>query len=137
MIIIQTRKMDYPGAWDNWALPEYYTQGQILENGKLWWCTVPDGTQPNATPEQIEEAATIVRLEAEAKRMAELEREAKTPRKGRLVRVVRGRKVPKGTEGRVFWYDMNQWGWSCGIELQNGERVFTSASNVEAFASAL
>lgn len=57
--------------------------------------------------------------------------EAATPSRGKTVKVVRGRKVAKGTVGRVFWYGEGQWGWSVGLELNDGTRVFTAARNVE------
>lgn len=52
--------------------------------------------------------------------------------KGKDVTVVRGRKVPKGSTGRVFWFDPNgRFGPRAGLELTSGERVFTAASNLE------
>jgi hypothetical protein len=67
----------------------------------------------------------------EAQRKYFLEQEAQTPTKGKYVKVVKGRKVPKGTIGEVFWRGQNQWGWSVGLELANGDRVFTADHNVE------
>lgn len=76
--------------------------------------------------------------EAEERRLqAEAEREANTIRKGKTVRVVRGRKIAKGTEGRVFWYGQTQFGMRVGIELANGTKEFTAASNVEVAEGAL
>lgn len=66
---------------------------------------------------------------AEAARRAE--NEARRPGRGKLVEVVRGRKVQKGLVATVFWYGETRWGWSVGLELASGERVFTSAGNVE------
>jgi hypothetical protein len=45
--------------------------------------------------------------------------------------VFKGRKVPVGTEGRVFWMGNNGWGMSVGIETLDGDRVFTALSNVQ------
>lgn len=62
--------------------------------------------------------------------------EAKKVRKGDTVKVVRGRKVPKGTEGVVFWVGTryNQYSRTeeerVGIEA-NGERMFLSLDYVE------
>lgn len=62
--------------------------------------------------------------------------EAKKVRKGDTVRVIRGRKIPKGTEGVVFWVGTryNQYSHSdeerVGIEV-DGERMFLSADYVE------
>lgn len=51
--------------------------------------------------------------------------------KGKDVVVSRGRKVAKGTTGRVFWMGDNGWGVSVGIETADGNRVFTAAKNVD------
>lgn len=68
----------------------------------------------DATPEVMAayeawkvQRAEAARVAAEARREQErleaIEREKKAVRKGRRVRVVRGRKTPVGTEGVVFW----------------------------------
>lgn len=55
--------------------------------------------------------------------------------KGAEVKVVRGRKIPIGTVGRVFWTGPNRFDRgltkNVGIELEDGSRVFTSELNVE------
>lgn len=132
-IIIETQQRDYPGAWDNWALPQFYTVACILAADGLsyTWETVPDGTKPNATPEQVAAYEWIRFGEDRDRERQEEERRFNTPTKGKQVRVFKGRKVPIGTEGRVFWYGENQWGYSCGLELQDGTRVFTAAGNVQ------
>jgi len=56
------------------------------------------------------------------------------PTRGREVKVVRGRKVPKGTTGRVFWTGNKGWGDRVGIECANGERVFVNPEYVEVLA---
>ncbi len=81
-------------------------------------------------------AKAVARQEAAAERAHAAARaasydEAIRPSRGKLVQVVRGRKVPKGSVGTVFWLGENKWGWSVGIELPSGERVFTSTGNVE------
>ncbi len=68
---------------------------------------------------------------AEADRKYRAEQEAKTPTRGKTVKVVKGRKVAKGLEGRVFWYGQTQFGYRVGIELADGKKVFTATSNVE------
>ncbi len=40
-------------------------------------------------------------------------------RKGDRVRVVKGRKVPKGTEGTAFWIGSNHYGTSVGVALSD------------------
>lgn len=62
---------------------------------------------------------------------AEAESEAKRVAWGKVVEVVRGRKVKKGQLATVFWVGESQWGWRVGLELASGERVFTDLGNVE------
>ena len=61
---------------------------------------------------------------------------------GKLVKVVKGRKVPKGTTGVVFWvkrYDNSKYGdpWGIdsttkvGIRDDKGQAHFTAICNVE------
>lgn len=58
------------------------------------------------------------------------------------VKVVKGRKVPKGTEGVVFWMGSychspygDPWGiyttYRCGLKDDSGEVYWTSLDNVE------
>lgn len=58
--------------------------------------------------------------------------------KGREVEVTHGRKVARGTRGVVFWTGITTYGYTkchrVGIELTNGERVFTDMINVEVVA---
>lgn len=59
--------------------------------------------------------------------------------KGKLVRVTRGRKVPKGTQGRVFWMKDDQWGMRLGIATtdrkdaqgRNADVAWVAASNCD------
>ncbi len=60
----------------------------------------------------------------------EAAREATIPRRGKCVEVFKGRKVPKGTSGRVFWYGSTAYGMRVGIETSTGEKHFTAADNV-------
>ena len=77
-------------------------------------------------------AAEKARRESEARRAAQrAEEERKAPRKGRTLRVVKGRKVPKGTEGVCFWVGESQWGKRVGMKVA-GETVWVDAKNVEA-----
>jgi len=50
---------------------------------------------------------------------------------GKDVTVVKGRKVPVGTTGRIFWLGATKFGPRVGIETANGERHFTARGNVE------
>lgn len=102
---------------------------------------IPD--EVDATPEVLEELAKEraarkveadkqAREAAEKKRIEDEERERKAVKKGRMVRVVRGRKVPLGTQGVVFWMGESQWGWRAGFKTADGEVVWIDAKNVEA-----
>ena len=62
--------------------------------------------------------------------------------RGQRVKVVKGRKVPKGTEGTVFWlgsFDNSKYGdpWGIyttvkvGFKNDSGEVFFTSVENLE------
>lgn len=66
-----------------------------------------------------------------ADRAAKEEKERKTPRKGRTVKVVRGRKVPIGTVGECFWVGESTWGKRIGMKV-NGATVWVDYKNVEA-----
>lgn len=79
-------------------------------------------------------------LAAEKRRQEAIEREAATPYKGRHVKVVRGRKVPIGTEGVVFWYGRNKFGYNpndmrIGFKDAQGTVHWTCADNVEVVQS--
>lgn len=62
---------------------------------------------------------------------------AKTPQKGKTVVVVRGRKVPKGTRGIVFWIgeQFNQFSnkqeIKAGIKTEDGQKYFLLAEYLE------
>lgn len=72
--------------------------------------------------------------------------EASLPREGRAVTVVKGRKVPVGTTGTVFWYGPDRyapapsWGppkMRVGFTTPEGVKHFTAASNVEVTAASV
>lgn len=76
---------------------------------------------------------------AQADAAAKLERQravdrqveiAKTVAKGKDVTVVKGRKVPIGTTGNVFWLGQTQYGWRVGLKDANGTTHWTALSNV-------
>lgn len=52
------------------------------------------------------------------------------PRKGYPARVVKGRKVPVGTEGTITWEGDSDSGWRVGIRDAVGNVHFTNAFNV-------
>ncbi len=91
-----------------------------------------EGTEPlRFTPEEL---VTLEEIENEIHRLKEIEAEIedlKTVRKGSDVKVVRGRKVPVGTTGKVFWIGDTAYGVRVGINTSGGETVWTAVTNVE------
>jgi len=103
----------------------------------------------DATPEMVDDyrvwrSVEDDRLECERK---EAEAKATAERKlamlravkfGRILKVVRGRKVPKGTTGKCMWFGMTKFGPRVGIDTgeigEDGKSVvvWTAASNCEA-----
>lgn len=105
------------------------------------------GSKPDATPEILAAYQAWEKEYAESQRRALEAAEAKLPKVGRAVRVVKGRKLPKGTVGRVFWTGCNQFrtyyrnGYNqpnqferLGIQLEDGSKVFMAGANVEVVA---
>lgn len=92
--------------------------------------TYPNNAWPDATPEVLAayEAWRLVQIAKynEQKRLEEIQR----VRVGKDAEVVRGRKVPHGTRGRVFWMGNNGYGMSAGIETVQGARFFTALTNL-------
>lgn len=82
----------------------------------------------NAWVQQKEEAAHR-REEAAAEAAAE-KRLLKDISKGVRVMVVNGRKVKKGTEGKVFWIGMGGYGSRIGFEDDAGTVHWTALDNV-------
>lgn len=66
-------------------------------------------------------------LEAEAAALLAVE-------KFKVVRVVKGRKVPKGTVGEVIWTGSSNWGPRIGLKTSAGEVHWTVPGNVEVIA---
>lgn len=80
------------------------------------------------------EAVQAEKARQAAETAARLRREAAARRveKGKKVRVVRGRKVPRGTEGVVIWRGRSNYGgMRVGIKDAAGEVHWTAESNVE------
>ncbi len=104
------------------------------------------GSRADATPDIVAkyEAWKLERENEARERRARVE--AVTPRKGRTVRVIAGRKVPKGTEAVVFWERIERVGffsvegqyWTptgrIGLEVPGMGRVFVDAGHVEVVA---
>jgi hypothetical protein len=80
-----------------------------------------------AAEKRAEEAARYAAIEAAR---------AKEPRRDRTVKVVRGRKVPKGTVGVCIWIGAGDYGPRCGLKTADGEVYWTALGNVEAVVEA-
>jgi len=70
-------------------------------------------------------AAEEARLEAQA------EDRIREVRRGCRAVVARGRKVARGTEGRVFWLGQNDYGWRAGLETDDGQTVWVALNNLD------
>jgi hypothetical protein len=123
--------------WEEW---QYATV--MTDDSRFIKVYAPEATI-DATPEMVAmHAAWKVgrlagermreRLAAEDRAQDKREEEARTPGKGKRLRVVRGRKVAKGTTGECMWYGETRWGWRVGI-IPDGQTdpVWTDAKNVE------
>lgn len=90
----------------------------------------------DATPEVVEQAEEWLKEWAFAKFAEIIAENARKPEMGKAVRVIRGRKVPLGTEGIIFWLGERTYGYrnrvtTAGIRLDNGAVVFTNVKNLE------
>lgn len=103
------------------------------------------GSRPDATPEVRAKYEAYAEKQATAARKLAEERRAAMPAKGKTLRVVKGRKVPVGTEGPCMWSDTRfktdkvlgvlflGYEGRVGIRTAAGV-VFTDASNCEVLA---
>jgi hypothetical protein len=95
------------------------------------------GSSADATPEVKAAAAEYLRNRFLESLKAKNHSDARTPAFGKLVKVVKGRKVPVGTQGEVSWTGFDKYAFGgkpklrIGIRLLDGTTVFTAASNVE------
>lgn len=110
------------------------------EDGKPRWVEYDTtrgaggGTAKVDATDEVKAAYADYRDKYVAAQKAERAREdAARVAKGKRVRVVKGRKVPVGTEGVVFWIGDSRWGLRVGLRPNRfgGEAVFTSIDNVE------
>jgi hypothetical protein len=82
----------------------------------------------------VEAKKTLERAEA---RRAEALAEVRTPSRGKMLKVVKGRKIAKGTVGECTWYGEGRvYGYSALAPMRvgmkvNNEVVYTDACNVE------
>ena len=90
----------------------------------------------DATPEVVKQAEEWLEKWAFEQFATVAAENARKPEKGKQVRVVRGRKVPHGTEGVLFWLGEKTYGrnkvTTAGIRLlEDGSVVFTNIANLE------
>jgi len=116
----------YAVVWDvNTKAPK-----EVMYGTTRGW-SYPNGAAVDATPE-VAEAYTQYKenLARQARIVARTARMA-APERGKVMKVVRGRKVPLNTIGRCFWVGVDRFG-KTRVGLDTGvDRVFTAASNIE------
>jgi hypothetical protein len=123
--------------------PETESFHEICFASTRGWTYPAYGSKPDATPEVMAKYAAHLATLAKAAQEAHERIADVTPEVGKRVEVIKGRKVPKGTTGLVFWkgagtkYSPN-FGYSkhlivpdrLGIRDANGTAHWTSAANV-------
>lgn len=146
--VIETREMNGRDDSDFYALVWDDETESIV---RVDYATTRGWTYPNWATVDADEA-TLVKVFAFRKAAAErvaaaiAAEEAKVPRKGRMVKVIKGRKVPIGTVAEVGWFGKDRYAriprnrvffdmyvpeeHRVGLRI-DGEMVFTSAANVE------
>ena len=106
--------------------------GREYEDGVGHW------KQPHRhTEEQVADWTEVLRFRAE--RLAQAIAKGEVV-KGQTVEVFKGRKVPKGTVGVVFWVAPEEDGYGVvkvGFTTSEGVKHFTNIENVRAQVSAL
>lgn len=70
------------------------------------------------------------KIEEAKQREASAKNALLSPAKGLTCKVVKGRKVPKGTEGEIFWVGDKGYGLTVGLKDSQGTTHFTASSNV-------
>ena len=101
-------------------------------------CETSATAEVDVTPEVVAaHEAWLAAREAEVAAALEARREDEAAARVREVRrgcravVARGRKVAKGTEGRVFWLGNGNYGWRAGLETDAGETVWIALNNLD------
>ena len=145
--VLETRERNYHDDSDFYAIVwDEATQAIItVEYATTRFYTYDNYARVDATPEVMAKVeAYLERRHLELWR-AENKRQAQNPAVfGKTVRVVKGRKVPVGTVGEVFWVgEQRQYGYRyyrspfagtpmrVGIRTADGTRHFLAADNVE------
>lgn len=116
----------YMTVWN----PETKKPEEIEFASTRGWSYPCYGSYVDATPEV---KAEYEAYELERSRKAAEERarvEMTTPRKGKTLKVVKGRKVPVGTTGVCVWIGDGRFGKRCGVKDSAGMVHWTALSNV-------
>lgn len=125
---------------DDWALVAFATV--LDDNGDFVEREAGVNVEVDASPELVarwEEWRTLRaefkavqdRVRAARKAAKDAATEAATPRKGKLVVVAKGRKVPIGTAGEVLWEGQGTYGPTSKIRTTDGTEVWIATSNLE------
>lgn len=103
--------------------------------------TYANGATIDATPEVIAAASEWQRKVLVSDLLAQSAAKARAIETGKAVVVVKGRKVPIGTEGIVFWKGIDKFksnhystAYRIGFKDAEGETHWTAESNVEVIA---
>jgi hypothetical protein len=96
-----------------------------------WWNRLLTETTlaTDAAKEQARTDVILALIEDERERLkAEL---YTSPRKGQTTKVVRGRKIPIGTEGKLIWVGQTKFGKRVGIKDATETVYWTAWGNIE------
>lgn len=139
-LVLYCGEMSYHDDSDFYALVwnDETNAPERIEYASTRGWTYPNNAVVDATSEVV---AKYKAWEAERQQRERARRdalEAATPRKGKRVVVRKGRKIPIGTEGDVFWCGQYEYGplghlraGRVGIFVPGTGRVFTNVMNVE------
>jgi hypothetical protein len=93
--------------------------------------TYPNHCKVDATPEVLAAYRAWSEKKRAEYRQLEADREAKRVARGKTLRVVKGRKVAKGTVGLCFWHGAGNYGMRVGIKDSAGTVHWTAETNCE------
>ena len=135
--VLETRERNGYDDSDFYAVVWDEAEGKVrtVEYASTRFWTYHNGAKVDATDEAKAKAAAWIvehRGPLYARYAVEdAEAAARELVKGCRARVVKGRKVPVGTEGVVIWMGNGNWGPRVGIKDAAGEAHWTAADNVE------
>jgi len=138
--VLCTRERNYPDDSDFYAVVwDEETQSlRYIEYATTRFCSYNNQAEADATDE-VKAKARAWLYDYFLKEWGMWNQcQVQRPEKGRRVKVTKGWKIPVGTEGVVFWAGRFRYGRGrfqttdrVGIELADGRRVFTDASNIQ------